>query len=489
MGEDAANQGDGLAEALSEAPLSEKTLQGKPPLVDCLPAAVARWELSGGTWRVQSLTGDRAVVELRRCDGGEIADLTTLTGPHDLHWARAMLAEELHSADAVAADNPAAPSAADTDVASAVEAATAPSTAPSTNPPAHPRSTMTRHSSHIANTPWAESLGLAAPIVCAPMGGAAGGRLAAAVSLAGGLGMIGMGSAGSAAALERELEAFTNAVLASTVRANTVHASTVPASTAQVNTQPTPPFGIGMVDWGIAKHPDMFERALAAKPALISVSFGEWTRGTPAPAWIARAKASGAKTIAQVATLDEAKAAADAGIDAVVARGLEGGGHGDHAEPLASLLEAVLEAVDIPVLAAGAVSTAQDVQRVLHAGAAAAWVGTAFAACEESLTPAAARAAMIAARGSGTFVTRVYDVALDRPWPARFPERLIPTPFVTEWQGCEDELAVNENAKREFRAACEIGDFTVVPVDAGQGVDLVTSVRPAAEVLRELAGQ
>ncbi|MHA3722511.1 NAD(P)H-dependent flavin oxidoreductase [Leucobacter sp. HY1910] len=314
----------------------------------------------------------------------------------------------------------------------------------------------------VANTSWAEALGLAAPIVCAPMGGAAGGQLAAAVSRAGGLGMIGMGSAGSAAALERELAALE------------------PAARL--------PFGIGMVHWGIAKHPDMFDRALAAMPALISVSFGDWQPGGLAPAWIDQARAAGAHTITQVATVEEAKAAADAGIDAIVARGLEGGGHGDHAEPLASLLDDVLAAVEIPVLAAGAVSTSADVRRVLNAGAAAAWVGTAFAACEESLTPPAARAAMIAARGSGTLVSRVYDVALERPWPARFPERLIPTPFIIEWQGREDELAANEAAKREFRAACEAGDFTVVPVDAGQGVDLVTRVRPAREVLRELAG-
>ena len=339
---------------------------------------------------------------------------------------------------------------------------------------------MSHPGSPITNTAWAEALGLTAPIVCAPMGGAAGGTLAAAVSLAGGLGMIGMGSAGSAAALERELSAFDTIA-----REGPATSDPHPAA---------PPFGIGMVDWGIAKHPDMFERALAAAPAVISVSFGEWGgKGDgpqrEAPAWIAQARAAGVRTITQVATVDEARAAAAAGVDAVVARGLEGGGHGDHAEPLARLLDEVMAAVEIPVLAAGAVSTAADVRRVLATGAAAAWVGTAFAACAESLTPAAARAAMIAARGSGTLVTRVYDVALDRPWPSRFPERLIPTPFILQWQGREDELALNETAKREFRAASAAGDFTVVPVDAGLGVDLVRSVRPAAEVLRELAGR
>lgn len=354
----------------------------------------------------------------------------------------------------------------------------------------------------VANTAWAEALGFTVPIVCAPMGGAAGGQLAAAVSLAGGLGMIGMGSAGSTAALERELAAFERAIADDLAARAPDPAHRHESAAAQAGAgrhhtheprardpRDSAPFGIGMVDWGIAKHPDMFERALAAKPTLISVSFGDWKRGGPAPAWIEQAQAIGVHTITQVATVDEARAAADAGIDALVARGLEGGGHGDHAEPLARLLDDVLTTVEIPVLAAGAVSTSADVRRLLNAGAAAAWAGTSFAACEESLTPPAARAAMIAARGSGTLVSRVYDVALERPWPARFPERLIPTPFISEWQGREDELAANEAAKREFRAACEAGDFTVVPVDAGQGVDHVTRVRPAREVLRELAGR
>ncbi|MHA3722512.1 flavin reductase family protein [Leucobacter sp. HY1910] len=57
-----------------------------------VPAAVDRWELNGGTWRVHSVTDDQAIVELRRCDGGEIAELATLTDPHELRWARVQLA-------------------------------------------------------------------------------------------------------------------------------------------------------------------------------------------------------------------------------------------------------------------------------------------------------------------------------------------------------------------------------------------------------------
>ncbi|PRI10083.1 NAD(P)H-dependent flavin oxidoreductase [Leucobacter massiliensis] len=315
--------------------------------------------------------------------------------------------------------------------------------------------------SETAQTDWARDLGLTAPLVCAPMGGVAGGVLASAVSRAGALGMIGMGSAGSAAALEREL--------------------------ARLDTGGAP-FGIGLVDWGIARDPDMFERALAAGAALVSVSFGDWEGADPPPSWIEAVRASGALAVTQVATAEEARRAADAGVDAVVARGLEGGGHGDHREPRDALLAEVLSAVEVPVLAAGAVSGPEELRRVLDAGAAAAWVGTAFAACTEALTADAARDALLAADGTQTLVSRVLDVALERPWPSRFPERLLRTPFVECWHGREAELAADAEARAEFRAAVAAADYATVPLDAGQGVGALTAVRTAAEVVAELAG-
>ena len=313
-------------------------------------------------------------------------------------------------------------------------------------------------------TDWARSLGLTAPIVCAPMGGVAGGALAAAVSRAGALGMIGMGSAGSVASLERELDALGDGFGAGGA-----------------------PFGIGLVAWGIARDPEMFERALAAGPSLVSVSFGEWGDLHADTSWVERVHSCGAVAVTQAATADEARQAADAGVDAIVARGSEGGGHGDHQRPRDALLAEIIAAVDAPVLAAGAISTARDVSRVLDAGAAAAWVGTAFAACEEALAPAPAREALIRGSAADTVVTRVYDVALGRPWPKRFPERLLRTPFVDRWHGREDELAGDAEARATFAAAAEAGDYSIIPVDAGEGVGSVTRVRPAAELVALLS--
>ncbi|OBB52620.1 2-nitropropane dioxygenase [Mycolicibacterium fortuitum] len=267
-------------------------------------------------------------------------------------------------------------------------------------------------------TTWSRSIGIEVPIVNAPMGGAAGGRLAAAVSAAGGLGMIGMGSSATADQLTAELAQLDGRI-----------------------------FGIGLVHWVVQDRPDLFEVALAARPALLSVSFGEdWE-------WVRRAHEAGLTVTTQVATVDAARRAVDAGVDVVVARGAEGGGHGEPTIGTLPLLADVLDAIDVPVLAAGGVSSARAVAAVLAAGAGAAWVGTAFAACSEALTPSPARDALIAADGDATELTTEHDVAAGYRWPPSIPERVL-------------------------RGS---------PVNAGQGVGAVRREESAAELVRSLA--
>lgn len=250
------------------------------------------------------------------------------------------------------------------------------------------------------------------------MGGAAGGRLAAAVSAAGGLGMVGMGSSATADQLTAEL--------------------------AQLDGQR---FGIGLVHWVAQDRPDLFDVALAAQPALLSVSFGDdW-------GWVRRAHDAGLTVTTQVATVDAARRAVDAGVDVVVARGAEGGGHGEPTVGTLPLLAEVLDAVDIPVLAAGGISSPRAVAAVLAAGAGAAWIGTAFAACVEALTPAPARDALLAAAGDDTELTTEYDVAAGYRWPTSIPERVL-------------------------RGS---------PVNAGQGVGAVQREAGVAEIVRSLS--
>ncbi|MGK2870575.1 MAG: nitronate monooxygenase [Mycobacterium sp.] len=261
-------------------------------------------------------------------------------------------------------------------------------------------------------------MGIEAPVVNAPMGGAAGGRLAAAVTGAGGLGMIGMGSAATAELLDRELRLVEGL---------------------------NGPFGIGLVHWVMSDNPDLLDTALAARPALLSVSFGDGDFE-----WVQRTHDAGVRVATQVASVDAALRAVDAGVDVLVARGAEGGGHGRPVMGTLPLLVGVLDAVDGPVLAAGGIASARGLAAVLAAGASGAWIGTVFAACTEALTPDDARAELVA--GSETELTSAYDIAAGYRWPADIPERVL-------------------------RGS---------PVNAGQGVGVVRAQAGAVELVTEL---
>ncbi|OBG25489.1 nitronate monooxygenase family protein [Mycobacterium sp. E3198] len=300
----------------------------------------------------------------------------------------------------------------------------------------------------MLSTPWSDSFGLRVPIVNAPMGGVAGGRLAAAVTAAGGLGMVGMGSDGSRELLRAQL---------SHVRGR---------------------FGIGLVDWVMRNEEGLLDDAVAAGPALLSVSFGtDW-------AWVAKAHDAGIPAVTQVYDAVGARRAADAGVDVLVARGAEGGGHGEVRLGTLPLLDAVLDAVSVPVLAGGGIASPRSLAAVLAAGASGAWVGTRLAACPEALTGAGSRRALIAAQATDTAVTRAFDVAKGLPWPARFPSRVLANDFVARWTGRED--ALDPPACDELSAAIAADDRSVAPVDAGEGVGMIRDDASVAEVIEQM---
>lgn len=305
----------------------------------------------------------------------------------------------------------------------------------------------------VLSTPWSRDMGLRAPIVNAPMGGVAGGRLAAAVTAAGGLGMIGMGSAGSVAALTRELDLLGEV---------------------------SGPFGIGLVDWVLAREPGLLDTALAARPDVISIGFtGDF-------AWVDRLHRHGVRAVTQVYDAEQARRAVDAGVDVLVARGAEGGGHGEPLLGTLALLDAVLDTVDVPVLAAGGISTGRTLAAVLAAGAAGAWVGTRLSICTEALTPPRAREALVRATAADTVTTRVFDIAQHLPWPQRFPSRVLRNEFTRQWAGRDAELAGAATAHAEVAAAAAADDPDIAPVDAGQGVGVLTGSAPAGVVIDDL---
>ncbi|MFF2276777.1 NAD(P)H-dependent flavin oxidoreductase [Agromyces sp. NPDC058126] len=343
----------------------------------------------------------------------------------------------------------------------------------------------------VLSTPWSASLGLTTPIVSAPMGGVAGGRFASAVSRAGALGMIGMGSAGSPAKLTAQL-------------------AELDAALGDAGA----PFGIGLVHWGVERDPSLLEVALDARPALVSVSFAERFD------WVDRVHAAGSLAATQVYTAAEALIAADAGVDVIVARGSDGGGHGDPRLGTLALLDAVLDAIESRgfatdgapppgddamspglstthrpvVLAAGGIGSGRTLAAVIAAGAAGAWIGTALSASTETLSPPAAIEVLLAATGDDTVNTSALDAALGLPWPERFPERVIRNDLVDEWLDRVEELRTavvsTEGTdlvalRAAIVAANRDSDHALVPVDAGQGVGLLRESRPVAAVIDE----
>jgi nitronate monooxygenase len=166
-----------------------------------------------------------------------------------------------------------------------------------------------------------ESLSIQHPIVLAPMGGCAGGALAAAVSNGGGLGLVG-GARGDRDWLEREL--------------------------ALVAEQTTKPWGVGFLSWAV--DVETVERALEHQPVAMMFSFGD------PETFAGLVRAAGVTLIVQVTDLDEAQRALDVGADVIVAQGSEAGGHGGRRATL-PLVPAVVDlAAPTPVLAAGGIA-------------------------------------------------------------------------------------------------------------------------------------
>src|SRR5690242_8596428 len=143
----------------------------------------------------------------------------------------------------------------------------------------------------VIETALTRLLGIEHPILLAPMGSAAGGRLAAAVTHAGGLGLVGSGYA-SSEAVRKELAEAGNARV-----------------------------GVGFILWALERNPAALDVALDARPAAVMLSFGD-----PTP-FTGRIKAAGCRIICQVQTLAQAREAAAAGADIIIAQGRDAGGH------------------------------------------------------------------------------------------------------------------------------------------------------------------
>ncbi len=305
------------------------------------------------------------------------------------------------------------------------------------------------------STAITERLGIRHPIILAPMGGVAGGELAAAVTRAGGLGLIGAGYADEDW-IGQQFDA-----------------------TGDVQV------GIGFITWHLAKHPARLEAALARKPRAVMLSFGD------AAPFTDRIKRAGAALIMQVQSPAEAVEAKRLGADVIVAQGSEAGGHGTTARGLLPLLPAVVDAVaPTPVAAAGGIVDGRGLAAALALGAAGVLVGTRFYAARESLGHDEAKARIVAARAEETVRTHVFDVVRGLDWPKQYTGRAIRNDFTRRWHGREAALeAALADERVRYADAAAAGDFTTAVVWAGEGVDLIDRVLPAADIVRQMIEQ
>jgi nitronate monooxygenase len=295
------------------------------------------------------------------------------------------------------------------------------------------------------------------PILSAPMALISGGRLAAAVTSGGGLGLIG-GGYGDSGWLRREFGL---------------------AEGARV--------GCGFITWSLARKPELLDEALERQPATIMLSFGELQP------FADRIRAAGVPLIAQVQTLDHANQALDVGADILAAQGGEAGGHGMTARSTFTLVPDVVDLAaerspETLVLAAGGVADGRGLAAALILGADGVLVGTRFWASPEALVSPRAQDRAMRASGDDTYRTRVYDIVRRLDWPPEYNERTLSNPFVDGWHGNESELLSSlPDAVSSYEAAVAAEDFDVAAMFVGEAIGRVNDVRPAAGLVAEMA--
>lgn len=295
-------------------------------------------------------------------------------------------------------------------------------------------------------TPLTTLLGVRHPILLAPMGDTAGGRLAAAVSEAGGFGLIGGGYA-DPAWLEREIAV---------------------AGDARV--------GVGFITFALDRRPEALRLALDAGPPAVQLSFGD-----PRP-YADEIHARGALLICQGQSSAEIALAVEAGADVIIAQGQDAGGHGRPDRGTLGLVPAMVDAVaPLPVVAAGGIADGRGLAAALVLGAAGVTLGTRFLASSAALSSPAEAAALVEARAEDTVRSPVFDVVRGPAWPEGHDGRVVRNRLTEAWDDRRDRVELD----RTYRESAE-GDYSVRPLWAGEGLDLVTAIETPQSIVDDV---
>jgi nitronate monooxygenase len=300
-----------------------------------------------------------------------------------------------------------------------------------------------------------EQMNLKYPVVLAPMAVVGGGRLAAAVSTAGGLGLIGGGYCDADWIDQEYTQAGNTAV------------------------------GCGLITWCLTQ--ELLASVLARNPLAIWLSFGDPVPFAPA------IHAAGVPLICQVQTLKDARRAVIAGAAIIVAQGSEAGGHIAKRTTLTLVPEiADMLAKDAPqtlLLAAGGIADGRGLAAALMLGADGVSVGTAFLASHEALLHTSAQDAIMAADGDATLRTNVPDILRSKDWDDRYAGRVLANDFISNWQADLAGLQAEPSLKKRWADATANGDMSVASVFAGEGIGMIHERRPAADILDNLVAE
>lgn len=312
-------------------------------------------------------------------------------------------------------------------------------------------------------------LGIDHPILNVGFGGGAPPELAAAVSNAGGCGV--MGSSYRYPDLNEE------------------HLARVRALTDR-------PFGVNAII-ASERNAAVAQRWIELGAPLLVLFWGD------ASPFVDRARGRGTKVFLQVGSVDEAKAAAAAGVDAVIAQGFEAGGHVKGTTSLWSLLPAVVDAVHpVPVLASGGIADGRGLAAAIALGACGVSMGTRFVASEEASVHAAFKARVVAGRAEDTeYTSDLFDVG----WP-NAPHRALRTRIHEEWEAAGRPASGHRPGEGtvigrltsggrsvdvvRYSAAMATaqfeGDIDLMPHWAGHSVSLVNEIKPAGQIVRDV---
>jgi nitronate monooxygenase len=236
---------------------------------------------------------------------------------------------------------------------------------------------------------------------------------------------------------------------------------------------------------------DVDEEAVVAAAERVRLVDFFWS--DPSPRWVDLSQGAGALAAWQVGSVDEARAAEDAGCDVVTVQGVEAGGHVRGSSPLLPLLREVLDAVDVPVLAAGGIADGRSFDEVMAAGADGARIGTRFIATVESGAHPLYKQAVLDAVGDATVIT---DAFADCPLCATSPRARVLRTAVARLAELDDDVVGTATMGGERvpvprgsgvpPSAGVEGRVDAMAMYAGAAVGSVTEIQPAAEVIAEL---